>query len=282
MIHPALTGRAPQRGWGRPGRRPVSAPARRVLLAGAALLAGLAALALAVTSGASAVAGQPHRPARPSADVGSSLAAARAGLAGVHEVRVVGQLSEVQSGIGVYVGVRIEAGLTSGTLSETIASRGKRVSLGAVITPRRGYCTGDPDALTTACSMSAAQAWAAVGHWVSFGPHTAAYRAVAASVNYGDDLAGLLPASPSGFSRTRTRSLAGRHVVELRGPASPDAGFPVGTVETIDLSTGRRPLPLEARFEDPGRVSSTEWFAGWGAAFAVHPPARSVPAASLG
>jgi hypothetical protein len=226
------------------------------------------------------------RPMVPGAGHGVSAVAtllrrARAALATKSEVHLQGMLTEVEGGVGVYVAVDVQAGPAEGTLSETIASQGKRLRLGAVLTPRRGYCTGNPDALTAACAMSARQAFAAVGRWVFFGPASLPYAAVAASVVFRNQVSGLLPAAPgAGFVLTSTHGLAGQAVDELRGPAPVAAEFPARTIETIDLSADG--LPLRVRFTDPGRVASVEWFSAWGKPFAVHPPHHPVAVSKLG
>ncbi|HTX01087.1 MAG TPA: hypothetical protein VMD59_20050 [Acidimicrobiales bacterium] len=208
------------------------------------------------------------------------LRRAAAALAAQSRVRLQGSLTEIEGKVGVYVAVDVRAGAAYGTLSETIATGGKRLRLGALLTPGRGYCTGDPDALTAACSLSARQAWAAVGRWVYFGPGSEAYQTVAASVLYRNEMGGLLPSLPaSRFVLTKLRSLAGQRVEELRGPAPAAAHFPVGTTETIDLS--RAGLPVRVRFEDPGRVAAVEWFDAWGERFAVHAPVRPVAVSKL-
>jgi len=211
------------------------------------------------------------------------VAAARVALARQRWVHLQGELSELDAGVGVFVAVDVSSGLSGGTLSESIASNGRWLRLGAVLTPTRGYCTGDPDALTASCAMSARQAWAVAGHWVSFGPRTGAYRVVRASIVLGDETAGLLPAGAgTRFHLTRTRAYAGRRVIELQGPAAPATGFPIGTIETIDLAATGPELPVAARFVDPGRVSSTESFSAWGKPFAVRVPRHSVAASTLG
>lgn len=276
-----MPGRSPSKRLDRRAR-----PFRPIALAAAGAIS--ASVLFAAAAGASATArpdGGPSRPTPPRRAVALAplLARAHAALARERSVRLLGQLSELDRGVGVYVAIDVEAGLNEGTLSETIASRGRRVTLGALVIPGRGFCTGAPDALTASCAMSAAQAWGAVGHWVSFGPSTAAYLVVRASVLFSDETAGLVPApGAAGFSLTATRSYAGRSVLELRGPASTATGFPAGTVETLDLAATGSPLPVAARFSDPGRVVSSEWFSGWNQPFTVHPPAHPLPASSLG
>jgi hypothetical protein len=270
-------------------RRAGSGIRRRGRACGAALTVALGLFAvLAALAAPGAVAGDLHRPrpaaaGAPTGGLAGLLTRARAALADETRVHLHGQLSEIDDGVGVYVAVDVNAGAGAGTLSETIASKGRRVSLGALITPARGYCTGDPDALTAGCAMSAAQAFAARGHWVSFGPSTVPYRTVLTSVVFSNQTGGLLPApSGLGFHLTRTRSYAGEAVEELSGPAGRDTGFPAGTVETLDLAASGAPLPVAVRFQRAGRVSVTEWFSSWGKPFSVDPPAHSVPLRTLG
>jgi hypothetical protein len=188
------------------------------------------------------------------------------------------------SGAGGYTQKTVgDAGPTSGRQVITVAKQRFTV----IVVGKACYIKGNAAALTGNLGLTAAQATAHAGQWISLASTDAPYASVYAAVTAPSALADNITVEPE--TVLPSALVAGRRVETVTGPIAPltVGGQRVAPKGTSSLAVRAAAPHLPVRYTERGTENrqttrSTVTFSRWGTAVPVTAPAGAVTYASLG
>jgi hypothetical protein len=189
-------------------------------------------------------------------------------------------------GDGVTTTIIGDVNHTSGSQTVALSYRGTTVSMQVELVGHEAYFRGSAFAVAEVIGLSAAQASAAAGEWVSVVPADSAYYAsTAAALTVASVMSELAVASP--ITGSKTLVAKSRSVVEISG-AWTGEGLTAKdhATATLEVTTGAASLPIRFRGVEPptptrGRFTASFVVSKWGEAVRVLPPAISVPLSTI-
>jgi hypothetical protein len=235
----------------------------------AAALASSGLFLAATTAQAAPTPGVVGVSAAPAHLLSASLSAA-AGEAGVDWVGT----SRVS---GTSVTLTTKAGRHDGLQTITFRIGAKEGQVSIILVRTTVYIQGNVFGLEQYLGFSTSAAEKEAGHWLSIAEPDATlvtiFETVAAGLTVGTTVSELAMSGP--MTETATKTVAGQHVVGIRGTTLPDSEAPSTPQVLYVKSTGEH-LPVEA-VQVLKSETSSEVLGPWGQAPQAHVPAGAVP-----